>query len=140
MSFKINDNKLLREYTQIWQKVKILLNIELDSEPIHGDNDKYVKTKIKIYGDNVNTNFQGKEVPKENPSYKCLSSIILDSIIKEKKEYYLQTLLEKCKYEIKKIKMENLINDEFQPSSSDDESGNESDNKSDNDIDNDESG
>ena len=36
--------------------------------------------------------------------------------------------------------MENLINDEFDPSSSDDESGNESDNKSDNDIDNDESG
>ena len=41
------------------------MNIELDSEPIHGDNDKYVKTKIKIYGDNVNTNFQGKEDQKK---------------------------------------------------------------------------
>ena len=29
------------------------------------DNDKYIKTKLKIYGENVNTNFQGKKMPKE---------------------------------------------------------------------------
>ena len=45
-------------------------------------------------------------------------------------------LLEKCKYEIKKIKKERFINDEFEPNSSDDESDNEYDNKSDNEIDN----
>ena len=31
------------------------------------------KTKIKMYEDKANTNFQGKEVPKENASYDCLS-------------------------------------------------------------------
>ena len=35
------------------------MNIEFDSEPVYGDNDKYTKTKIKFYEDRVNTNFQG---------------------------------------------------------------------------------
>ena len=29
ISFKINDNKLLKKYTQIWKKVKRLLSINL---------------------------------------------------------------------------------------------------------------
>ena len=70
------------------------MDIEFDSEPVHGDNDKYIKTKIKSYGDKVNTNFQGKKMPKENASCKCLSLIILDSILRVNKRYYLQTLLE----------------------------------------------
>ena len=65
MSFKISDNKLLKKYTRIWKKVRNLLNIEFDSEPVYGDNDKYIKTKVKIYGEKVNTNFQGKKVPKK---------------------------------------------------------------------------
>ena len=43
------------------KKVKDLLNIKHDSEPIYGNNDKYIKTKIKIYDNNVNTNFRGKK-------------------------------------------------------------------------------
>ena len=87
------------------------MNIEFDSEPVYGDNDKYIKTKLNSYGDKVNTNFRGKKIPKENASYKCLSLIMQDSVIKVSKKYYPQTLLEECKYEIKKNKMENLIND-----------------------------
>ena len=48
------------------------MNIKFDSEPIYGGNDKYIKTRIKLYGDKVNTNFQDKRMPKENASYKCL--------------------------------------------------------------------
>ena len=33
------------------------MNIEFDCEPVYGDNDKYVKGKVKSYGDKVNTNF-----------------------------------------------------------------------------------
>ena len=74
----------------------------------------------------MNTNFQGKKIPKENPSYKCLSLIMLDSVIRVSKKYFPQTFLEECKYEIKKTKMENLINDDLDLSSSDDETDNES--------------
>ena len=86
----------------------------------------------------MNTNFQGKKVPKENPSYKCLSLIMLDSIIRVNKKYYPQTLLEECKDEIKKNKMENLINDDLDLTSSD-ESGHESENETDSKSDHDES-
>ena len=60
MSFKASDNKLLKMYTKIWEKVSSLMDIKFDSEPVYGDNDKYIKKKVKIYGDRVNTNFQGK--------------------------------------------------------------------------------
>ena len=78
------------------------MNIEFDSEHVNGGGDKYIKTKIKMYEDRVNTNFQAKKVPKENASYKCLS-LMLDSVITVNKKYYPQTLLEECKYVIRKI-------------------------------------
>ena len=46
---------------------------------------------------------------KENTPCTCLSIIMLDSVIKAKKKYYPQTFLEECKYEQKRIKIENLI-------------------------------
>ena len=45
------------------------MNIEFDSEPVYGDDNTYIKTKIKMYEDR--TNFQDKKVPKENASYNC---------------------------------------------------------------------
>ena len=136
MSFKVSDNKILKN--KIWEKVGNLLNIEFDSEPVYGDAEKYIKTKIKMYGDRVNTN-QGKKGPKENASYKCLPSIMLNSVIRVNKMYYPQTLLEECKYVIRKNNMENLINNDLNLSSSDEsdiDSDNESDNDSDNESDN----
>ena len=68
MSFKISDNKLLKKYNKIWEKVGNLMNVEFDSEPVYGYNDKYIKTKIKVYEARMNTNFQGKKLPKESAS------------------------------------------------------------------------
>ena len=107
------------------------MDIKFDSQPVYGDGDKYIKTKIKMYRDRVNTNCQGKEVPQENASYKCLSLIMLDSVIRANKKFYPQTLLEECKYVIRNNKMENLINNDLSLCSSD-ERDNESDNESDN--------
>ena len=59
MSFKFNYNRLLKKYTKTWEKISSLMNIELDREPVYGDNDNYIKEKTKSYGDKVNTNFQG---------------------------------------------------------------------------------
>ena len=84
MSFKLSDNKLLKKYNKIWENISNLLNIVFYSEPVYGDNDKYIKTKIIMYEDRVNT---GKNVPKENASYKCLSLIMLDSVIRVNKKY-----------------------------------------------------
>ena len=53
---------------------------------------------------------------------------MLYSVVKAKKKHYPQMLLEKCKYEPKKIKMEDFINDDLQNISC-----NESDSEADND-------
>ena len=125
---------LLKNYTKVWWRVSSFIGKEFDSELDSGDSNKYIKTKIKSYGDKVNTIFQGKKVSKENVSYKCLSLIMLDSNIRVNKNYYTQTLLEECKYKIKKNKMENLLNNDLDPSSSD-EHESDSDNESDSELD-----
>ena len=61
MCFKISDEKLLKKYTKIWERVSNLMKIEFDSEPVFVDNDKYINTKLKSYGDKVNKNIQGKK-------------------------------------------------------------------------------
>ena len=57
MFFKISDKQLLKMYNQIWKRVKKLLKIEFDGEPVYGDNDKNIKTKIITYGGSAITNF-----------------------------------------------------------------------------------
>ena len=64
------------------------MKIKLDSEPVYGDNDKYIKTKIKVYAGSMITSFQGKKMLNEKVPWKCLSIIMVDSIIKAKKKYY----------------------------------------------------
>ena len=92
---------------------------------IYGDDDKYIKTKIKIYADNMITNFRNKKMPKEKAPFKCLSIIMLDSVIKANKKYYPQTFLEECKYVQEKIKTENYIDEDLEKSESDSDSNDE---------------
>ena len=80
MSFKAIDNRLLKKYIKIWERVSSLINIKVESELVYRNNDKYIKAKIKSCGDKVNTDFQGKKVPKENVSYKCFSLIVFESV------------------------------------------------------------
>ena len=65
MSFKVSNNKLLKKYTKIWERVSNLMDIKFDSESVYGDNDRYIKTKIKMYEDRVN--FQVKKCLKRMP-------------------------------------------------------------------------
>ena len=65
MSFRVNNKQLLKNYNKIWEKIEKLLNIDFESKPVYGDDDKYIKTKIKIYVDSMVTNFHNKKIPKE---------------------------------------------------------------------------
>ena len=65
MSFKVTDKKKQQQqqnmgkkkYNKIYKKVEELLNVKFESKPIYGEDDKYIKAKIKSYQDKVNTNF-----------------------------------------------------------------------------------
>ena len=78
MPLRVDSGKLFKKYCKIWRTVSGLLGTEFDSEPVFGDTDSYIKTKVKMYDNRINTNFQNKEVPKKDASYKCLSLIMLD--------------------------------------------------------------
>ena len=97
------------------------MNINFESKLVNGDDDKYIKTKIKIYADIIITNFHNKQMPEEKESCKCLSIIMIDSVIKANKKYDPQKLLEECKYIQEKIKIEN-INEDLENSESDSDS------------------
>ena len=136
MSFLADDKELLKEYTRVCGKIRDLIGKKFDAESAYGD--KYIKTKIKSYNNDIRTNFHGegksRKVPKGSCSCKCFLLITLDSVIKMGKKYHPQTLLEECKYKLTKKKIEDLITDDFDSSSesegeSDDESDGESRNE-----------
>ena len=117
MSFRVNNKQLLEKYSKIREKVEKLMRIDFESKPVYGDDDKYIKTKIKIFAGSMVTNFHNKKIPKEKAPCKCLSIIMLDSVIKVNKKYYPQTFLEECKYVQEKIKNESYIDDDLKSDS-----------------------
>ena len=102
------------------------MRINFESKPVYGDDYKYIKTKIKIYADSMVANFHNTKMTKEKTPCKCLSIIMIDSVIKANKKYYPQTFLEECKYVQEKTKIENHI-DEYLKSDSDSSEETESD-------------
>ena len=129
VSFIVKDKMLLKKYIKIWETTEELMKINFESKPVYGDDDKYLKTKIKTYAGSIITNFHNKKMPKEKAPCKCLSIIMIDSIIKVNKKYYPQRLLEECKYKQEKIKIENYINEDLEDSESDIESDSDSNNE-----------
>ena len=75
--------EFLKEYIKVWEKIRDLIDKKFNSEPVYGD--KYIKTKLNSYSNDIRTNFHGegnsRKVPKESSTYKCFSLISLDSVI-----------------------------------------------------------
>ena len=68
-------------------------------------------------------------MPKEKAPCKCLSIIMIDSVIKANKKHYPQALLEECKYIQEKVKTENFINEDLENSDSNSETESDIDNE-----------
>ena len=82
-------------------------------------NENDLKAKIKSYNGKVNTNFHDNEIPKGS-QFLCLSVILIDSVFRTGKNYYLQVFLEECNYVAKGKKMPEYIYDELEISSDSD--------------------
>ena len=71
-----------------------------------------------------------KKIQKKNHH----ASVGLDSVIKAKKKYYPQTLLEEFKYKQKRIKIENLTDDDLEKRESDSDPNDETESDIDNNV------
>ena len=65
MSLMIKDIQLLKNYNKIWKKIEKLMKIDFNTKTTYGDDDKYIKTKIKTYEDSITANFYNKKVSKK---------------------------------------------------------------------------
>ena len=85
MSLMIKDIQLLKNYNKIWKKIEKLMKIEFSIKTTYGDNNKYIKTRIKTYKDSITTHFYNKKglknVPEEKIPHKCLSIMIVIVVI-----------------------------------------------------------
>ena len=76
------------------EKTEKLMEIDFNTKPTYGDGDKYIKIKIKTYENNITTNVYNKkgskEVPEEKIPQKCLSIIILHSVLYAYEKYHPQ--------------------------------------------------
>ena len=97
MYFLIEDDDLLEKYNTICVKISADIKKEFDSEPFY--NKKFLKTKIKSYGDEA-TGFHDKKIRRVESNR---LAVILESALKKDKNYYLQMFLKECKYSEKVV-------------------------------------
>ena len=96
MSLRIDNDKLLEKYKTIWTKIGNLKNIKLNALPFYDD--RYIKTKIRTYGDKAHTNFCGLDVLKDDAERESFTTISIDSLLVYENKCYLQVYLENCAY------------------------------------------
>ena len=70
MSLKVKDKRPFKNYNKIWKKIEKLMGKDFNTKTAYGDDDEYIKTKIKTYEDNITTNFYNKKGSKKVPEEK----------------------------------------------------------------------
>ena len=79
LSLRINEEKLLEKYKTIWTKIKDLKITGLIALPVFDD--RYIKTKVRTYGDKVYTNFRDLNVPEDDIERSSFTVISIDSLL-----------------------------------------------------------
>ena len=73
--------------------------------------DKYIKTKIKTYGDKVHTGFRGLSLPEDDLECESFTDISIDFLLVYESTYYLQVYLDNCAYKIIDKRMIDYLGD-----------------------------
>ena len=84
MNFIVADKKLLKEYNEIWSKIKSLFKKEFDKKPVY--NNKYIAAKLNgtEFEHKILRNNERNDIliePKNNSCHEHLSVVLLDSIL-----------------------------------------------------------
>ena len=116
MSFMAEDENIYSKYSEIWSKIKRILNAKFSTNPIRGE--KYLTTKVKVFNGVNKTTFTDDKIPLMIKNhYVCIAAINIDSVMKIEKKVYPQVYLEQYKYKLKKKKPVYFINTEVELSS-----------------------
>ena len=82
MSFLADDDDVILKYNKIW--IEKLLSNEFDSQPVYDE--KYIKTRVKTFGEKVITEFTDNEIPKKTSLFMdCCSLCWFCNKIRKKK-------------------------------------------------------
>ena len=98
MYFRMDHGKLLEKDKANWTKIEDLQNIELNDLPVYDE--RYIKSKIRTYGDKVYTNFLDLNMPEDDIESESFTVISIDSLLVYDNKYYLQVYLDNCAYKI----------------------------------------
>ena len=94
-SFFLEDEKLLKKYSEIRNEIKNVIGKKFGSDPVF--NDKYLTVKIKSYNNKIITiNFHGKP-PTEGIKCVCLWAIVIGFALTVCENIYPQPLLEESR-------------------------------------------
>ena len=113
MTFVTDNEKVYHESNEIWEVIRKLLKVKFTNNPVRDD--KYLVAKSKIFNRINRTTFNNKNnIPIERNHYISIPAIDVDSVVKiDNKRAYPQAYLEQCKYNLKKRKIVNYIDDEI---------------------------
>ena len=75
----------IRKYKVTWTKIEDLKHFELNTLPAY--HDRYIKTKIRTYGDKVCTNFRGVNAPEDDIECESFTVISINFLIVYKSKY-----------------------------------------------------
>ena len=109
MSFRVVDENLLQKYKAIQTKIEKVKSIRLTALPVYDD--RYIKTKIRTYGDKVYTNVRGLNVPEDYIECECFTVISINSLLVYQNKYYLQVYLGNCAYKIAKKQLTDYLDE-----------------------------
>ena len=71
----------MEKYKAIWTKIEDLKNTELNALPVYDD--RYIKSKIRTYGDKIYTNFCDLNVPEDDIECESFTVISIDTCVRQ---------------------------------------------------------
>ena len=105
MTFVTDNEKVYDKYNEIREVIRKLLKVNLIAK---------LKIFNKINRTTFNDDINKNNILKEKSHYICIPAIDIDSVLKlDHKRAYPQAYLEQCKYNLKKRKIVNYIDDEI---------------------------
>ena len=93
MSSCIDDDRPLGKYETISTEIEYLKKTGLNALPVYV---RYIKTKIRAYGNKVYINFCGLIVPEDYIECESFTVISINSLLVYKNKYYIQVYLDNC--------------------------------------------